>query len=366
MNDEPSTPPNTTGPESPAPLEKAHRRRPRYSGKNPRKFEDKYKEHNPQKYTDTVDKVLASGKTPAGSHRSIMVTEILEVLAPKPGEMAVDCTLGYGGHAKEILAKIGPGGRLLGFDADPIELPKAEARLRALGFGPETFTVHRSNFAGIPQVLASVGIPGADVILADLGLSSMQIDDPARGFSVKFEGPLDMRMNPQRGQPASAFLERIKSEDLASLLVDHSDEPRAREISTAIAGRRFETTTQLASAIRATLPRLSKDEQTLSIRRVFQALRIAVNDEFSALDTFLRNLPECLNAGGRVAILTFHSGEDRRVKKAFDAGLRNGIYSNISHEVIRPSAKERNENSRSAPAKMRWAQKISEGSLPIV
>ncbi len=183
-----------------------HKRRPRYSGKHPRRFEDKYKEHNPGRYAETVEKVLASGKTPAGTHRPIMVAEILELLAPKPGELAVDCTLGYGGHAQEILPRLAPGGKLLGLDTDPIELPKTEARLRALGFGAEIFTAHRSNFAGLPQVLAANGIAGADLILADLGVSSMQIDDPARGFSVKHDGPLDMRMNPQRGQPASAFL----------------------------------------------------------------------------------------------------------------------------------------------------------------
>jgi len=202
-------------PAAPAP----HKRRVRYAGKNPRRFEDKYKERDPQRHADTVAKVIAAGKTPAGTHRPIMVAEILEVLAPKPGEVAVDCTLGYGGHAQEILARLQPNGRLLGLDADPIELPKTEARLRALGFDEKVFTAHRSNFAGLPQVLASVAAvcdrredddnvrrsqtaaTGADLILADLGVSSMQIDDPARGFSVKFSGPLDMRMNPQRGQP---------------------------------------------------------------------------------------------------------------------------------------------------------------------
>src|ERR1051325_8619855 len=133
-----------------------HRRRPRYSGKNPRRFEEKYKEHDPQRYGETISKVLASGKTPAGTHRPIMVAEILHVLAPKPGELAVDCTLGYGGHAQEILARLQPGGRLIGLDADPIEFPKTEARLRTAGFGPETFTAVRSNFAGLPKVLAEV------------------------------------------------------------------------------------------------------------------------------------------------------------------------------------------------------------------
>jgi len=332
-----------------------HRRRPRYAGRNPRRFEDKYKEHNPERYPEAVSKVVASGKTPAGTHRPIMVAEILEVLAPKPGELAVDCTLGYGGHAREILTRLQPGGRLIGLDADPVELPKTETRLRALGFGPEVFTTVRSNFAGLPQVLAANGIPAADVILADLGVSSMQLDDPKRGFSVKYEGPLDMRMNPQRGQPASALLEKISPEALAVLLVENADEPYARPVAEAIAGRRFATTTALATAIRTALPRLSPDSRDLSVRRIFQALRIAVNDEFSALDTFLRHLPSCLSPGGRVAILTFHSGEDRRVKKAFSEGLRNHSYASISHEVLRPTAAERQSNPRSAPAKLRWA-----------
>jgi 16S rRNA (cytosine1402-N4)-methyltransferase len=334
-----------------------HKRRPRYSGRNPRRFEEKYKEHDPQRYSETFAKVLASGKTPAGTHRPVMVAEILEVLAPRPGEVAVDCTLGYGGHAQELIPRVQPGGRLLGLDADPLELPKTEARLIALGFGPEVFDARRSNFAGLPQVLAAAGLGGADVILADLGVSSMQIDDPARGFSVKHEGPLDMRMNPQRGQPASAFLQKICSDKLATLLVENADEPHAATLVPALAGKVFATTASLAAAIRTALPRLNREASNLSIRRVFQALRIAVNDEFSALDTFLRNLPSCLNPDGRVAILTFHSGEDRRVKKSFEAGLRDGAYAAIAPEVIRPTAEERNSNPRSAPAKLRWARR---------
>lgn len=354
---------------STGPLPAPHKRRPRYRGKNPRRFEEKYKEHDPVGYAEAVAKVLASGKTPAGTHRPIMVAEILEVLAPQPGEIVVDCTLGYGGHARELLVRLQPGGRLLGLDADPIELPKTEARLRELGFGPETFSAHRSNFAGLPQVLAHhvcslassdgerAGVRGADIILADLGVSSMQIDDPVRGFSVKHDGPLDMRMNPQRGQPASALLSKIKPDELAEILVENADEPKAAELGIAIAGRHFPATTDLVKAIRTALPRLNKEDADLTIRRVFQALRIAVNDEFSALDTFLRNLPACLNPGGRVAILTFHSGEDRRVKKAFEAGLRAGNYAEIAREVIRPTSEERRANPRSSPAKLRWAQR---------
>jgi 16S rRNA (cytosine1402-N4)-methyltransferase len=334
-----------------------HRRRPRYSGKYPRKFEDKYKEHDPQRYADTVAKVLASGKTPAGAHRPIMVAEILQILDPQPGQIAVDCTLGYGGHSREILARLQPGGRLIGLDADPIELPKTEARLRALGFGPEAFTAHRSNFAGIAKVLAEAGVPGADLILADLGLSSMQIDDPARGFSVKLAGPLDMRMNPQRGQPASEWLAKVKPDELENALRDNADEPQAEALARSLAGKHFACTTELSAAIRACLPRQRDDDLALTIRRVFQALRIAVNDEFSALNTLLRLLPACLKSGGKAAILTFHSGEDRRVKKAFASGLQAGVYAEISEDVLRPSPEERHQNPRSAPAKLRWARK---------
>ena len=337
-----------------------HRRRPRYSGKNPRRFEEKYKERNPELYPDTVAKVIASGKTPAGTHRPIMVAEVLEVLNPQPGEIAVDCTIGYGGHAREILPRLQPGGRLIGLDVDPIELPNTETRLRALGFGPEIFVAHRSNFAGLPKVLASEQIPGADVVLADLGVSSMQLDNPERGFSVKFEGPLDMRMNPHRGQSAAALLERIDAETLTDLLIENADEPHAREVAAAIAGRGFATTTALANAIQRALQRkVMDDERDDSVRRVFQALRIAVNDEFSALDNFLRNLPSCLNPGGRVAVLTFHSGEDRRVKKVFEAGVSEGIYADIAREVIRPTPTERHDNPRSSSAKLRWAVKAS-------
>ena len=334
-----------------------HRRRPRYSGKNPRRFEDKYKERDPQRYAETVAKVLASGKTPAGTHRPIMVAEILEVLAPKPGELAVDCTLGYGGHARELLARLQPGGRLLGLDTDPIELPRTEARLRATGFEPQTFIAVRSNFAGLPQALAAANLTGADCILADLGVSSMQLDDPMRGFSVKFDGPLDMRMNPQRGFPASVLLEKTSPAALGRLLEENADEPRATELANALAGRTFPTTKALAGGVRAVCPNLGKDEADLTVRRVFQALRIEVNDEFSALDMLLRYLPMSLNPGGRVAILTFHSGEDRRVKKSFEAGLRDGIYADIAREVIRPSPEERHDNPRSSPAKLRWAVK---------
>ncbi|MGZ4963275.1 MAG: 16S rRNA (cytosine(1402)-N(4))-methyltransferase RsmH [Limisphaerales bacterium] len=346
-------------PETPAPEEPIkHKRRPRYSGKNPRRFEDKYKEHNPERYADTVAKVLESGKTPAGTHRPIMVDEILQVLALKPGDTVADCTLGFGGHARALLEKITPDGRLIGLDADPIELPKTEERLRALGYGPDVVSVHRSNFAGLPKILADCQVSGVDIILADLGVSSMQLDNPARGFTTKGDGPLDMRMNPQRGQTAADLLKKVGATELETLLTENADEPHAHVVALALAGKAFVSTKPLAEAIRATFDerRRRSDDADLTVRRVFQALRIAVNDEFSALDTFLRNVRYCLNPGGRIAVLTFHSGEDRRVKKSFEAGLADGFYSDIAHEVIRPSAEERRANPRSSPAKLRWAR----------
>jgi 16S rRNA (cytosine1402-N4)-methyltransferase len=334
------------------PAPQPHRRRPRYAGKNPRRFEQKYKEREAD--PETMAKVLASGKTPAGTHRSIMVAEILEVLRPTPGEITVDATLGYGGHAVALLRRLQPGGRLIGLDVDPIELPKTEARLRALGFGPETFEAHRSNYAGIAKVLGTAGLQ-ANMVLADLGVSSMQIDDPTRGFSLKEDGPLDMRMNPERGQPASVFLQKIGPEDMAIVLQENADEPRAEILARSLAGRTFASTAALRNAIEELLSARPAEERTDSVRRVFQALRIAVNDEFSALESFLRVLPQCLAPGGRVAILTFHSGEDRRVKKSFEDGLARGLFERIAHEVGRAGAAERRDNPRSSSAKLRWA-----------
>ncbi len=346
-------------PDSPTP----HKRRVRYRGTHPRRFAEKYKEQNPDRYAADVQKVIASGKTPAGSHRPICVLEILDLLAPKPGEIAVDATLGYGGHALEIVRALLPNGRLYGLDVDPVELPRTEARLRAAGIPPESLIVRRTNFAGLPQFLASEGLPGVDMVVADLGVSSMQIDNPERGFSFKYEGPLDLRMNPQRGQPASAMLAEVGELELARLLEENADEPRAAVIAKAICQSRSQhpitTTKGLARIIQAALQssHQSKENVDAAIRRTFQALRIAVNDEFGALETFLRLLPDCLNPGGRVAILTFHSGEDRRVKKAFQAGERSGIFARIAHEVIRPTSEEIRANPRASSAKLRWAIK---------
>ena len=336
-----------------------HTRRPRYPGRNPRGFKEKYKELNPERYASEVQKVLASGKTPAGTHRPIMVEEVLRCLQPAAGEVAVDCTLGGGGHAQAILERLQPGGRLIGLDVDPLELPRSEARLRAAGFGEDTFVVRHGNFASLPQVLAAEGLTAADVIFADLGVSSMQIDNPDRGFSYKEPGPLDMRMNPSRGEPASALLARVSEEELAAILTENADEPHAELIARLLKRKALATTHAVENAVRTglgkALPRLAKTDVKMSVRRTFQALRIAVNDEFSALDALLRSTPQCLAPGGRVAIITFHSGEDRRVKKAFQAGHRAGVYSDIATEVIRSTKEETFSNRRASAAKLRWA-----------
>lgn len=336
-----------------------HLRRPRYSGKNPRRFEDKYKELNPERYAETIAKVRASGKTPAGQHVPILLKEIMQILDPQPGERAVDCTLGYGGHASALLKAVQPGGTLLALDQDPLEIVRTEARLRATGCEESALVVKRMNFAGLPRALGELGwSDGADVLLADLGCSSMQFDNPARGFSFKHDGPLDMRMNPQRGVSARELLQKLSAEKLTSILSDNSDEPHAKLLAAALAESDHATTRSLAEAVRRVLPhRVNEEDREATVRRVFQALRIAVNEEFTALDTFLRQLPACLRPGARVCILTFHSGEDRRVKHLFREGLRSGLFSATNDEVIRPSSQETRDNPRAAPAKLRWAVK---------
>jgi 16S rRNA (cytosine1402-N4)-methyltransferase len=341
-----------------------HTRRPRYPGRNPRTFDQKYKELNPERYPAEVRKVLASGKTPAGSHVPIMVDEVLRSARPSPGDVVVDCTIGGGGHARAILEHLQPGGRLIGLDVDGVELARTEARLRDAGFGPEIFSVHHGTFAGLPQALAAHGLVTADLVVADLGVSSMQLDNPARGFSYKVPGPLDMRMNPQRGIPASALIARLSAEALARLLDEHADEPHAVLIAGLLKAHQPTTTSAAERAVRLGLtgafPTLSKPDVKLSVRRTFQALRIAVNEEFSALDALLRSLPACLSPGGRVVMLTFHSGEDRRVKKAFQAGYRAGVYAEVADDVIRPSKEETRANRRASSAKLRWAIRHSQ------
>ncbi len=340
-----------------------HRRRVRYPGTHPRSFAEKYKELDPSHHADELQKVMQRGQTPAGTHRPICVAEILDILQPKPGEVGLDATLGFGGHAQELLARLQPGGRLFGIDVDPVEAPRTEARLRSLGHGESALTVQRLNFAEIASLLPQAG-GGFDFVLADLGVSSMQIDNPARGFSFKADGPLDLRLDPSQGTSARDWLVSVTRVQLRELLVENADEPHAVALAAALQGQWIETTGQLAARVRDTMrgalhPKLPKDERETetkkALQRVFQALRIAVNDEFAVLDRFLEALPGCLNPGGRVAILSFHSGEDRRVKKAFQAGERSGAYARVAPDPLRPSAQERHANPRSSAAKLRWA-----------
>lgn len=344
--------------------ETTHKRRVRYSGTHPKRFEEKYKELNPEKYADTVAKVIAKGSTPAGMHIPIMVEEILDFLQIKPGQKGLDATLGYGGHTGKMLQCLNGQGHLYALDADPIESVKTKERLERQGFGEEILTVRLLNFADVDQLADEVG--QFDFVLADLGLSSMQIDNPERGFSFKADGPLDLRLNPQQGISAAQRLKEVSREELRGMLIENADEPYAEEISRTIVsalrkGKKIETTAQLKQTIEnalAFLPEEGKKEAVKkSCQRTFQALRIDVNDEYEVLEMFMHKLPDVLAPGGRAAILTFHSGEDRIVKKAFQRFYREGIYEEIAKDVIRPSAQECARNSRAHSTKMRWAVK---------
>lgn len=339
-------------------------RRIRYKGTHPKSFKEKYKELQPERYADDVEKVIQKGRTPAGMHRSICVKEIMEFLNVLPGQTGLDATLGYGGHSLEVLKCLSPGGRLYAFDVDPFELPKTKDRLAMLGFGPDVLEIRQMNFSSIDQLVSEAG--PLNFVLADLGISSMQIDNPDRGFSLKMEGPLDLRLNPAIGKPAATLLKTISQQQLEELFIENADEPYAQSIAESIIsemkkGKVIETTSQLKAIIKETLsflpPTERLDATKKSCQRCFQALRIEVNDEFGALETFLEKLPDALVAGGRVAILSFHSGEDRRVKKSFQHLFREGIYSEFARDPVRPSAAEINSNSRARSAKLRWAIK---------
>lgn len=339
-------------------------RRIRYKGTHPKSFNEKYKELQPDQYAEDVAKVMQQGRTPAGMHRSICVDEIMDFLQIVPGQIGMDATLGYGGHSLEMLKRLVPGGKLFATDVDPIELPRTRERLESHGFGPDVLFIREMNFCGIDQIAAEAG--PLNFVLADLGVSSMQIDNPERGFSFKIDGPLDLRLNPTKGKSAAALLKTISRNDLEELFIVNSDEPYSEPIATAIAARIsrgvvIETTTQLkdviADALKFLSPNEQKEEVKKSCQRCFQALRIEVNNEFGVLDEFLEKLPEALAKGGRVAILSFHSGEDRRVKKSFQRLFREGFYSEIAPDPIRPSAQECSTNPRARSAKLRWAIK---------
>lgn len=341
-----------------------HRRRPRYKGTHPTKFSEKYKELNPEKYAETAEHVIKKGGTPAGMHIPICVKEILEFLRIQPGQKGLDATLGYGGHTLEMLKCLQRQGHIYALDVDPIESVKTRDRLARQGYGPEILTVIHINFANLDQVAEEHG--PFDFILADLGVSSMQIDNPERGFSYKYDGPLDLRLDPERGVTAAQRLREVDEEELQGMLVENADEPYAAEIAAAVRtafrrGQSIDTTTDLRRVIEGALEFIPAAERKQAVKkscqRTFQALRIDVNSEFEVLYSFLEKLPDALADGGRAAILTFHSGEDRLVKKSFRDLHRAGVYSAVSTEVIRPSAEECARNSRAKSTKMRWAIK---------
>ncbi len=344
--------------------EKIHKRRVHYSGIHPKRFEEKYKEHDPEKYADTIEKVISKGSTPAGMHISICVNEILDFLQIQPGQQGLDATLGYGGHTRRMLEKLQGKGHMYALDVDPIEIVKTKQRLAEAGYGEDILTIKQTNFRNIDQVAEEAG--GFDFILADLGVSSMQIDNPDRGFTYKFDGPLDLRLDPEKGESAAERLREVSYEELVGMFQENSDEPYAEEIATVIMKRNrtknyVETTTQMKDAIEEALAFVPEKDRKEAVKkscqRCFQALRIDVNSEFEVLYDFLDKLPDALRPGGKVAILTFHSGEDRLVKRAFKAGAKAGVYSEVSKDVIRPSAEECARNPRARSTKMRWAVK---------
>ena len=344
--------------------EQKHQRRPRYKGTHPKAYKDKYKELQPEKYADTVEKVMQKGSTPAGMHRSICVNEILEFLAIKPGQTGLDATLGFGGHTQAMLQCLEGQGHLYATDVDAIELPRTQQRLASNGYGPEILTIRHLNFSQIDEIARESG--PLDFVLADLGVSSMQIDNPERGFSFKFEGPLDLRLNPEKGISAAERLKTISVDELEGMFIENADEPNAASIAKAIIAQRnkgieIATTTQLQEIIKEALKKIpgsnSKEAMKKTCQRCFQALRIDVNDEYEVLYEFLEKLPAVLAPGGRVAILSFHSGEDRLVKKSFQRFFREGIYREVAPGPLRPSAEECHANGRARSAKLRWAIK---------
>ena len=348
-------------------MENEHKRRVRYKGTHPRHFHEKYKEQNPEKYADTIEKVISKGSTPAGMHISIMVQEILDVLDIKPGEKGLDATLGYGGHTKAMLEKLEGKGHMWALDVDPIEIVKTKERLNNAGYGEDILTIKQINFRDIDKVCEESG--KFDFVLADLGVSSMQIDTPERGFSYKVDAPLDLRLDPEHGISAAERLNELSEDDFIGMMIENSDEPYAEQIASVVMlkkkmGIPVKTTFELKNAVEEALYRvkgLSDKERREAVKkscaRVFQALRIDVNSEFEVLYDFLEKLPGILNPGGRVAVLTFHSGEDRLVKKAFKSMYNDGVYSDIARDVTRPSMEECLRNPRAKSTKLRWAVK---------
>jgi 16S rRNA (cytosine1402-N4)-methyltransferase len=298
-------------------------------------------------------------------HVPVLLDDVLRVIDPRPGQTVVDCTVGLGGHSAALLERVSPNGRLVGLDLDPANLALARAKLVAAGGSPgATIDLVHSNFAALPTVLAQLGVREVDAILADLGVSSPHLDDPARGFSFKRPGPLDMRMDPTRGQPASALLARISEHDLADALLELGDETDAPRIARLIVERRarrpIETTDDLCAIVCAARDftlRRAAGAKLHPATRTFQALRILVNRELANLDRLLAVLPDCLAPGGLAAVISFHSGEDRRVKAAFKAGRDAGAYAEVARDPVVADEDEQRANPRSRSAKLRWARR---------
>lgn len=244
-----------------------------------------------------------------------MLVEVLAGLAPRAGATIVDGTLGGGGHSRALAERIQPGGRVIALDRDPAAVEAGRCHLAELPIQPV-----QANFCDLPEVLAELGVGEVDGILLDLGLSSDQLADMGRGFSFSSDGPLDLRFDPMQGKPAWRLLERLSAEHLADLIYHYGEERHSRRIARAIVQQRqekpIETAAELADLLRRCVPR-SRKERIDPATRTFQALRIAVNDELKSLEIALRRLPDCLRPGARLAVISFHSLEDRRVKEAF-------------------------------------------------
>lgn len=304
-------------------------------------------------------------------HVPVLLEHVLAVLNLRPGMTVVDCTLGLGGHSAAMLHAVSTdksastlGGRLIGIDFDPANMAIARGKLEQVNAsGGARFDLYHNNFAALPTVLREAGVERVDAVLADVGVASTQIDDAARGFSYKKPGPLDMRMDPTRGQPASAIVNRLSEKELASALFDYGDETDAPQIAKLIIERRkqkpIETTTELMAIVceaRDFTIERAAGAKLHPAARTFQALRILVNREMANLERLLAVLPDVLNPGGVAAIISFHSGEDRRVKQAFRDGLRAGLYADISPDPIVADEDEQMRNPRSRSAKLRWAR----------
>jgi 16S rRNA (cytosine1402-N4)-methyltransferase len=351
-----------------------HRRRPRYRGTHPKSYAQKYKEHDLAAYPEIEAHLRTKGNTPAGTHVPVLVEEVMACLRPGPGDIVVDCTVGYGGHALEFIKRIGPGGRLMGMDVDAGELERTRKRLSQVNV-PVSF--HRSNFAGIAKVLNQEKLDGFDILFADLGVSSMQIDNPGRGMSYKRQGPLDMRMDDRLKQTGAGLLHRLSEEELAKALWELADEPDHRKIAQRIVAQRAvapitqtQQLVQLVFEAKGLDPKAWRQQQHDSkfgslhpAARTFQALRILVNDELGSLRQLLRVAPYCLRPGGRIGIISFHSGEERLVQQSFRAGVGTGAYESAADEVITPTAQEIRSNPRSASAKFRWAVRLLQEPL---